>query len=88
MDHARSVAERMLQELIEAGVSAHIGAGWNQHTASRTALRNGHRDKTLITPAGTGTGEWGRPGTSPALYLLEPCEPAHEPDRYAPGARY
>ncbi|WP_406209715.1 IS256 family transposase [Streptomyces sp. NBC_01017] len=48
----RSVAERMLQELIEAEVSAHIGAGWNEHTASRTALRNGHRDKTLTTPAG------------------------------------
>ena len=28
----RSVAERMLQELIEAEVSAHIGAGWNEHT--------------------------------------------------------
>ncbi|WP_435843095.1 transposase [Streptomyces lavendulae] len=37
---------------MEAGVSAHIGAGWNEHTASRTALRNGHRDKTLITWAG------------------------------------
>lgn len=42
----------MLQELIEAEVSAHIGADWNEHTGSRTALRNGHRDKTLTTPAG------------------------------------
>ncbi|MEJ8632046.1 IS256 family transposase [Streptomyces sp. MS2.AVA.5] len=48
----RSVAERMLQELVEAEASSHIGAGWNEHTASRTALRNGHRDKTLTTPAG------------------------------------
>ncbi|WP_331748755.1 IS256 family transposase (plasmid) [Streptomyces chartreusis] len=48
----RSVAERMLQELIEAEATAHIGAEWNEHTASRTALRNGHRDKVLTTLAG------------------------------------
>jgi putative transposase len=48
----RSVAERMLQELIEAEATAHIGAEWNEHTASRTALRNGHRDKTLTALAG------------------------------------
>lgn len=48
----RSVAERMLQELIEAEATAHIGAEWNEHTASRTTLRNGHRDKTLTTLAG------------------------------------
>ncbi|MEY9988411.1 putative transposase [Streptomyces sp. V4I8] len=48
----RSVAERMLQELIEAETAAHIGAEWNEHTASRTAFRNGHRDKTLTTQAG------------------------------------
>jgi transposase-like protein len=46
------VAERMLQELIEAEATAHIGAEWNEHTASRTALRNGHRDKVLTTLAG------------------------------------
>ncbi|MFD8229859.1 transposase [Streptomyces massasporeus] len=51
MELVRTVAERMLQELIEAGVSAHIGAGWNEHAASRAALRNGHRDKTLTSPA-------------------------------------
>ena len=48
----RSVAERMLRELIEAETTAHIGAEWNEHAASRTALRNGHRDKTLTTLAG------------------------------------
>ncbi|MFJ9251045.1 IS256 family transposase [Streptomyces sp. NPDC101776] len=48
----RSVAERMLQELIEAEATAHIGAEWNEHTASRTALRNGHRNKVLTTLAG------------------------------------
>ncbi|MFG2884040.1 transposase, partial [Streptomyces sp. NPDC048297] len=55
----RSVAERMLQELIEAEATARIGAGWNEHTDTRTALRTGHRapgtghrDKTLTTQAG------------------------------------
>ncbi|MET7913863.1 transposase [Streptomyces avermitilis] len=43
------MAERMLQELIEAEAeaTARIGAEWNEHTETRTALRNGHRDKTL-----------------------------------------
>lgn len=48
----RSAAGRMLQGLIEAEMSAHNGAGWNGHTGSRTALRNGHRDKTLTRHAG------------------------------------
>ncbi|MET7593418.1 transposase [Streptomyces sp. NPDC005529] len=48
----RGVAERMLQELIEAEATAHIGAGGNERTPSRAALRNGHRDKRLTTPTG------------------------------------
>ncbi|MDX3848513.1 IS256 family transposase [Streptomyces europaeiscabiei] len=52
LELVRSVAERMLQELIEAEATARIGAEWNEHTDTRTALRNGHRDKTLSTQAG------------------------------------
>jgi putative transposase len=52
LELVRSVAERMLQELIEAEATAAIGAGWNEHTDTRVALRNGHRDKTLTTQAG------------------------------------
>ncbi|MFJ5221249.1 IS256 family transposase [Streptomyces sp. NPDC088354] len=52
LELVRNVAERMLQELIEAEATAKIGAGWNEHTDTRTALRNGHRDKTLSTQAG------------------------------------
>ena len=52
LELVRSVAERMLQELIEAEATTVIGAGWNEHTDTRTALRNGHRDKTLTTQAG------------------------------------
>lgn len=42
----------MLQELIEAEATARIGAEWNEHSDTRTGLRNGHRDKTLSTQAG------------------------------------
>ncbi|MGA5703043.1 IS256 family transposase [Peterkaempfera bronchialis] len=52
LELVRGVAERMLQELIEAETTARIGAEWNEHTDSRTAFRNGHRDKTLSTQAG------------------------------------
>jgi transposase-like protein len=52
LELVRGVAERMLQELIEAEATARIGADWNEHTETRTALRNGHRDKTLSTQAG------------------------------------
>ncbi len=50
LELVRGIAERMLQELIEA--AAHIGTGWNEHTQARTAFRNGHREKTLTTQAG------------------------------------
>jgi putative transposase len=52
LELVRGVAERMLQELIEAEATARIGAEWNEHTDTRTALRNGHRGKTLTTQAG------------------------------------
>ncbi len=52
LELVRHVAERMLQELIEAEATVRIGAEWNEHTDTRTALRNGHRDKTLSTQAG------------------------------------
>ncbi|MFJ3714321.1 hypothetical protein [Streptomyces sp. NPDC090057] len=37
----RSVAERMLQELIESEAAARIGAEWTEHTEARTAYRKG-----------------------------------------------
>src|SRR6056297_2173752 len=41
-----------LQELIEAELTATIGAGPGERTNSRLAQRNGHRPKLLTTPAG------------------------------------
>lgn len=48
----RNVAERMLQELIEAELSGRISAQWNEHTDARTTFRNDHREKTLATQTG------------------------------------
>lgn len=52
LELVRSVAERMLQELIESEAAVRSGAEWNEHTEARTAYRNGHRAKTLTTQAG------------------------------------
>jgi putative transposase len=41
-----------IQELIEAELSARIGAEPHERSLSRTNLRNGHRDKLVSTPAG------------------------------------
>jgi len=48
----RTLAQRILQELIEAEATARIGAEAGEHTEARTTWRNGHRDKTLTTQAG------------------------------------
>ena len=48
-DPVRQLAEWLLQELIEAEATAHIGAGPGERTETRTAQRNGHRTKTLAS---------------------------------------
>ncbi|MFF4331462.1 IS256 family transposase [Streptomyces sp. NPDC001591] len=52
LELVREVAERLLQELIEAEATARIGAEWGERTETRTAWRNGHREKTMTTQAG------------------------------------
>src|SRR3954470_4975094 len=41
-----------IQELIEAELTALIGAGPGERSSTRTALRNGHRPKLISTPGG------------------------------------
>jgi len=48
----RDILAAALQELIEAELTALIGAAPGEQTAERTAQRNGHRPKLLSTPAG------------------------------------
>ena len=52
-DFLRSVAEAVLQMLMEADVEGLIGAGRHERTGERTTYRNGYRDRTLDTRLGT-----------------------------------
>jgi putative transposase len=45
----RKMLTAMLQALVDAEATAHIGAGPHERTESRTTQRNGARDKT-VTP--------------------------------------
>jgi transposase-like protein len=51
-DTIRTSLEWILQELIEAELTAFIGAGPHERTETRTNQRNGHRPRLLSTPAG------------------------------------
>jgi len=51
-DRVRVATEHLYQELIDAEVTAVIGAGPWQRTLDRTALRNGTRPRVLTTTAG------------------------------------
>jgi hypothetical protein len=51
-DRVHHAAETLYQALIEAELTAVIGAAPHERTETRTNLRNGHRPRTLSTPAG------------------------------------
>src|SRR5215831_17158191 len=51
-DRIRQAAATIYQALIEAELTSVIGAAPHERTESRTALRNGHRPKTISTTAG------------------------------------
>ena len=52
-DFLRSVAEAVVQLLIETDVDGLIGAGRHERTGDRTTYRNGYRDRTLDTRLGS-----------------------------------
>ena len=52
-DFLRSVAEAVLQLLMEADVDGLIGAGRYERSAERATWRNGYRDRTLDTRLGS-----------------------------------
>ena len=52
-DWRREVVRRVVQELMEAEVSAQIGAGWYERTEERTTQRNGYRHRPWDTRVGT-----------------------------------
>jgi putative transposase len=56
LDHPgflREIVERVLQEMLEAEMTHHIGAAPYERTERRTGHRNGHKPRTLRTRVGT-----------------------------------
>ena len=52
-DFLRSVAEAVVQLLMETDVEGVIGAGRHERTGDRQTYRNGYRDRTLDTRLGS-----------------------------------
>ena len=52
-DFLRSIAEAVLQLIMEADVDGLIGAGRHERSGERTTWRNGYRDRSLDTRLGT-----------------------------------
>ena len=52
-DFLRSVAESVVQLLMETDVEGVIGAGRHERSGERTTYRNGYRDRTLDTRLGS-----------------------------------
>jgi putative transposase len=52
-DFLRTVAESVLQIIMEADVDGLIGAGRHERSGERSTWRNGYRDRTLDTRLGT-----------------------------------
>jgi putative transposase len=68
-----------LQEMIEAELTARIGAEPRERSAARTVQRNGHRPKLLSTPAGDI--EVGIPKLRKGSFFCELLEPRRRIDR-------
>ncbi len=49
----KEIVERVVQELLEAEMSEHIGAAPYERNVTRTGHRNGHKPRTLRTRVGT-----------------------------------
>ena len=49
----REIVERVLQELLEAEMTEHVGAASYEHSEGRTGHRNGHKPRALRTRVGT-----------------------------------
>jgi putative transposase len=49
----REIVERVLQEVLEAEMTEHVGAAPYERSAARSGQRNGHKPRTLRTRVGT-----------------------------------
>ncbi len=79
-DFLRSVAEAVVQLLMETDVEGLIGAGRHERSGERTTYRNGYRDRALDTRLGSlqlripscGKGATSRPSWSRARRRRRP----------------
>jgi putative transposase len=51
-DFLKEIVERVMQELLEAEMTEHVGAAPYERNATRTGQRNGHKPRTLRTRVG------------------------------------
>ncbi len=70
-DFLRSVAEAVVQRLMETDVEGLIGAGRHERTAERATCRNGYRDRTLDTRLGS----WQLPRRQQEASRMAPDQP-------------
>ena len=75
----RDILTAALQELIEAELTATIGAAPGERTEARLTQRNGHRPKLLSTPAGDV--EIGIPKLRQGSFFPELLEPRRRIDK-------
>ena len=75
----RDILATALQELIEAELTATIGAGPGERTPDRVTQRNGHRPKLVSTPAGDV--ELGIPKLRQGSFFPELLEPRRRIDK-------
>lgn len=75
----RDIVAAALQELIEAELTATIGAAPGERTPERVTQRNGHRPKVISTPAGDV--EVGIPKLRQGSFFPELLEPRRRIDR-------
>lgn len=52
-DFLRGLVERTVQAILEAELTAHLGAAKHERTEGRTGYRNGTKPRTLVTRVGT-----------------------------------
>jgi hypothetical protein len=52
-DFLRALVERAVQAILEAEMTAHLGAAKHERTEGRTGYRNGTKPRTLVTRVGT-----------------------------------
>jgi putative transposase len=64
----KKIVERVLQELLEAEMTEHIGAAPYERSGSRKGHRNGHKPRALRTRVGTLNLPCPRTGRAPSRW--------------------